>query len=49
MFSIHPRFKEQIADRLALGAYQIVYDVPDEGPYQVLTCVGEKGPTLLSF
>ena len=32
--SIHPRYKRQIAYRLALGAFQRVYDINTRGRYQ---------------
>ena len=33
-FRIHPRYKRQIAYRLALGAYQIAYGDNSEGRFQ---------------
>jgi len=32
--SIHPRYKRQIADRLALAAFQVAYGSTDSGIYQ---------------
>ena len=31
---IHPRYKRQIADRLALGAFDVAYADTSSGPYQ---------------
>ena len=33
-FSIHPRYKRQIGERLALGAFHVAYDIHDMGIYQ---------------
>ena len=32
--SIHPRYKRQIAERLALAAYQVAYNDDSEGRFQ---------------
>ena len=35
LFSIHPRYKRQISERLALGAFAVAYDLEDTtGRYQ---------------
>jgi len=34
LFSIHPRYKRQIADRLTLGGLVVAYDQSDVGIYQ---------------
>lgn len=33
-FSIHPRYKRQIAERLALAAFQVAYNDDSEGRFQ---------------
>ena len=34
LFSIHPRWKRQVADRLALAGYAVAYDDESEGLWQ---------------
>ena len=34
VFSIHPRWKRQIADRLWVGALQVGYNITTEGRFQ---------------
>jgi len=34
LFSIHPRYKRQLADRLTLAGLVVAYDQPDVGLYQ---------------
>ncbi len=50
---IHPRWKRPIADRLALGAYQLAYGDKGEGrfqgPYPTQWCLGDGGKLQVTF
>ncbi len=50
---IHPRWKYQIADRLALGAYELAYGDTSEGrfqgPYPTEWCIGDGGKLHITF